>query len=45
MDSRCLARPIERLLPVFTLTAFMGIVYGKAGQVPLPRPAPLVQAL
>lgn len=45
MHSRCLAHPIERLLLAFTLTALMGIVYWKAGQAPLPRPAPLVQAL
>ena len=45
MDSRCLPHPIERLLLALTLAAFLGIVYWKAGEAPLPHPAALVHAL
>lgn len=45
MDSRCLPHPIERLLLAFTLVALLGIVRWKAGEAPVPRPAPLVHAL
>lgn len=45
MEPRCLPHPIERLLLAFTLAAFLGIVYWKAGEAPLPRPAALAHAL
>lgn len=45
MDSLHLTHPVERLLLVLTLTAFFCVLYWKAGEAPLPRLAPLVQAL
>ncbi len=45
MEFLSLTHPVERLLLIFTTLAFLGVIYWKAGEPPLPRPASFVQHL